>query len=83
MHPLQLIQKSRLVGKEGVEPSRPKTPGFESGAATNYATSPLTWWERRDSNPHARKHRVLNPTRLPITPLSQEFALYNHSAIAA
>lgn len=28
------------------------------------------WCERWDSNPHARRHRLLRPTRLPVPPLS-------------
>ena len=32
------------------------------------------WCERRDSNPHARRHWNLNPARLPVPPLSHAAA---------
>src|SRR5438874_11165340 len=28
-------------------------------------------WARRDSNPHAFRHRILSPARLPVTPLAR------------
>src|SRR5690606_1071477 len=34
------------------------------------------WCERRDSNSHGLPHRILNPARLPIPPLSREFRLF-------
>ena len=36
-----------------------------------YSMSCLSYWcERRDSNSHGLPHRILNPARLPVPPLS-------------
>ena len=31
----------------------------------------MQWWARRDSNPQAVRHRILNPACLPISPLAR------------
>lgn len=31
----------------------------------------ILWWPKRDLNSHTRRHRVLNPGRLPIPPFGQ------------
>src|SRR5690606_3069860 len=39
-----------------------------------------TWCERRGSNSHGLPHRILNPARLPIPPLSPESGRHSSSA---
>lgn len=33
-----------------------------------FALSLVTWYGRRDSNPHALRHQILSLARLPISP---------------
>ena len=35
----------------------------------------FVWWARRESNPHALLHKILNLARLPISPLAQNLLL--------
>jgi hypothetical protein len=54
------------VPKEGLEPSRPKTPRLKLGASANSTIPAKCPWS--DSNRHPRRDQALNLARLPITP---------------
>ena len=59
---------SKMVGLEGVEPTRLSTTGPKPVAAANYATD--RWSERWESNPHGARRQALNLLCIPIPPRS-------------
>src|SRR5262245_43901894 len=60
----------------GGSPPAPKAPaGRRRRPATFAGATEGSECERGDSNPHGVTHRILNPARLPIPPLSRGRAL--------